>query len=355
MSWFNLSRADFDALVDSAYSNGYVSPGAFLRPPPPPPPSLPPPPPPTPSLPPLSSASAAAEVPWSQLEPLCVPKGVIGTGGTATCYRGKLRGESVVIKCIATVKGGKAKVAVDAAFRRELDVLTRLSVAPGSPYLVRLLGFCTLGESDAGLPTRALVMEDLAGGSLKERLDADAPPTETQLLAWAVDVAEGLRYLHKDMTAHLDVKPHNVLLRAEPPAGATPARTRAVLADFGLSKTSVTISSYGGNSSAMVGGSSAYMSPEQWDPDGRVGLESDIWSLGCLLCEIGGKAPWFGLSQPQILTKLAAQAATPELPDSPALRRVAEMCLQLDKGRRPTIAQVPVGGEQRAFNTCTAR
>ncbi|WP_234343648.1 serine/threonine-protein kinase [Streptomyces sp. WM6372] len=126
-----------------------------------------------------------------------------------------------------------------------------------------------------------IVMELVEGGSLADRLAGDGPlgPAETARMGLALLGA--LRAAHARGVLHRDVKPANVLLEA--------GTGRVVLTDFGIARLtgSTTISETG----AFVG-SPEYTSPERMQ-GATAGPESDLWSLGVLLCTaLTGKSPF---------------------------------------------------------------
>ncbi|MET9958643.1 serine/threonine-protein kinase [Streptomyces sp. NPDC006326] len=126
-----------------------------------------------------------------------------------------------------------------------------------------------------------IVMELVDGGSLADRLSGDGPlgPAETARMGLALLGA--LTAAHARGVLHRDVKPANVLMEA--------GTGRVVLTDFGIARLagSTTISETG----AFVG-SPEYTSPERMQ-GASAGPESDLWSLGVLLCAaLTGKSPF---------------------------------------------------------------
>ncbi|GIX33401.1 MAG: hypothetical protein KatS3mg125_1357 [Lysobacterales bacterium] len=129
-------------------------------------------------------------------------------------------------------------------------------------------------------PTYYLAAEYIPGGSLRERLAAGPLPV-AEALRIAIEIARGLDYAHSKQFVHRDVKPANILFRAD---------GSAVLADFGIAKALDSTTQ-----STLVGtaiGTPHYMSPEQarGEPvDGR----SDLYSLGVVLFEmLTGRVPY---------------------------------------------------------------
>ena len=119
------------------------------------------------------------------------------------------------------------------------------------------------------------------------------PPLATALDIIA-QVASGLGDAHEAGLVHRDIKPANVLLRRREHG------LRAYLADFGIAR-----QVGAGSGLTVVGGTvgtPSYMAPEL-HTGGRAGVESDIYSLGCLLwAAITGAAPYAGTSDYQIVS-----------------------------------------------------
>src|SRR5947207_6325637 len=76
-----------------------------------------------------------------------------------------------------------------------------------------------------------IVMERIAGSSLRERLDA-APLTIDEVVKIGTKIAIALHDLHRQHVVHLDVKPSNVMFRPGPDGQIGDA----VLIDFGLAR-----------------------------------------------------------------------------------------------------------------------
>ncbi|MFD7624800.1 serine/threonine-protein kinase [Streptomyces sp. NPDC059851] len=114
-----------------------------------------------------------------------------------------------------------------------------------------------------------IVMELVKGGSLHDRLESGPMPV-ADVIRIGLDVLSALRAAHAEGVLHRDVKPANVLLRAD---------GSAVLTDFGIAalhgSTALT-------STGVLIGSPEYIAPER--ARGEEGLPaSDLWSLGMLL------------------------------------------------------------------------
>ena len=174
-------------------------------------------------------------------------------------------------------------------------------------------------SADAGRPY--IVMELAGGGTLAGRVK-DGGPLDPWLAArWVRDVALAVAEAHERHIIHRDIKPGNILLarrdkddadyvrlHGQPKADAPfrPDDYLPKLTDFGLAKR------LGGSTGVTVGsaamGTAPYMPPEQvknpqaGDEDERVGVRSDVYSLGATLYHlVCGRAPFSGESPAAVM------------------------------------------------------
>ncbi|RBH58462.1 MULTISPECIES: serine/threonine-protein kinase [Pseudomonas] len=214
----------------------------------------------------------------------------IGEGAMATVYLATQRSleRKVALKVMA------AALAADPTFcerfLREGRTLARLS----HPNTVTIHDIGNVGE------LYYMAMEYLPNGTLKERIAAGLSPE--QGLAYVRQIASALGYAHAQGLVHRDVKPANILFRAD---------GTAVLSDFGIAKSLDDRTQF--TQAGFAVGTPSYMSPEQargQDLDGR----SDLYALGVVLYEIlVGKLPYIGTDA--LSTALAhLTEPLPELP-----------------------------------------
>jgi len=121
-----------------------------------------------------------------------------------------------------------------------------------------------------------IVMERIAGDSLRARLDA-APLPIAEVVSIGTRVATALHDLHRQHLVHLDVKPSNIMFRPL----VDGAGGDAVLVDFGLSRHDH-LPDLLDEEFELPMGTAPYMSPEQVqfvrnDP------RSDLFALGVML------------------------------------------------------------------------
>ena len=132
---------------------------------------------------------------------------VLGEGAYGTVLRCKWRGTTVAIKRV-NLQGGNASSAVN-ELRHEVAVMSHMH----HPRVVQFLGACTRGQP------WLIMFEYLPGGALSSILEKRAGRLLFSALAgrWALDCAQGLRYLHEHKprpVIHRDLKPNNLLVDA---------------------------------------------------------------------------------------------------------------------------------------------
>jgi Protein kinase domain len=115
-----------------------------------------------------------------------------------------------------------------------------------------------------------LVMEFLERGSLADRLSREGPLEPAVAVQAMIEVLEGLGAAHAAGIVHRDVKPGNVLLRAD---------GSCALCDFGIARTD-------GGADTKTGtalGSVPFMAPEQRIDPRQAGPQADLYAAACCL------------------------------------------------------------------------
>ncbi len=163
---------------------------------------------------------------------------------------------------------------INARFRHEAKAAAGLS----HPNIVTVYD---VGEYEG---KTFIVMEHVEGQSLRDIMDSNLTKLQKigQILAYAIQIGEGLAAAHNKGIVHRDIKPANILVDGD---------GRVKIADFGLAK------AHGRTQLTEEGttlGTLDYMSPEQiqgLDVDHR----ADIWSFGVVFYEmITGHPPFKG-------------------------------------------------------------
>ncbi|EFD67265.1 serine/threonine protein kinase [Streptomyces lividans TK24] len=118
-----------------------------------------------------------------------------------------------------------------------------------------------------------MVMELVDGGSLADRVLTRGPVDAVEAARIGVALLDALDTAHASGILHRDVKPSNVLVADD---------GRVVLTDFGVAQVAGATTL---TESGSFVGSPEYTAPERMSGAGT-GPESDLWSLGVLLCAV---------------------------------------------------------------------
>jgi serine/threonine-protein kinase len=245
----------------------------------------------------------------------------LGRGGMATVFlaRDSKHRRAVAIK----VLDPQLSESLGAPrFLREVELAARLT----HPHIVPLYDS---GEANGLL---YYVMPFIAGESLRARLDREGTlPTEVtaQIIR---EAASALDYAHREGVVHRDVKPENVLLHAG----------HSLLADFGVAR-AISCATEGAAHESLTRtgfavGTPTYMSPEQGVGERDLSGTSDVYSLGCVACELlTGRTPYIGSSAEQVakrLTTLPPPASSVREGLSSSVDAVLHRALALTPGDR---------------------
>ncbi len=235
-------------------------------------------------------------------------RGTIGVGGMARVVLAddeRLRRE-VAIKTL------HADSPQDSARRFEREALMGASL--NHPNLVSVYDIVTDEESVL------IVMEYVEGRTLKEAIADDSLDPETAA-GVITDIAAGLDHAHGAGIVHRDVKPANILIRAD---------GLAKLADLGIATAAEATNL---TRSGIVLGTAVYMAPEQLEGE-RAGPPADIYSLAAVAYEaLSGQKAREGGTPVEIAHKVATRPP-PDLldawPDAPPAAGRA-LCRGMDR------------------------
>ncbi|MFK8113582.1 MAG: protein kinase [Rubripirellula sp.] len=191
----------------------------------------------------------------------------LGTGSTGVVYlaQHQLMDRRVAIKVVNHQRHAQASPATQQRLRdhllAEADKVRRFkheSIA--SIYDVRLID----GE--------AYVMYEWIDGLNLASWITENVPTPEQIETISVRLAKALEYAHREDVIHCDIKPQNILMRAD---------DDPVIVDFGVAATIPP----GQDRVSPKGRTLRYASPEQ-TKDGKVDCRADIYSLGMVVRDL---------------------------------------------------------------------
>ena len=199
----------------------------------------------------------------------------LARGGMATVYTAT----DTRLDRVVAVKVMRPALAEDpdfvARFAREARAAARLS----SPEVVAVHDQGT----DATTGTAYLVMEYVAGRTLRDVIRESGPLSPSRALSLLEPVLRALAAAHAAGLVHRDVKPENVLLGDD---------GRVKVADFGLAR-AVETSNLTATTGLLIG-TVAYLAPEQVE-HGTADPRTDVYAAGILLWEmLTGTPPYAG-------------------------------------------------------------
>ncbi len=204
---------------------------------------------------------------------------LLGYGGMAEVHRGRdLRlGRDVAIKMLRT------DLARDATFQMRFRREAQNAAALNHPAIVAVYD---TGEerSPAGEVLPYIVMEFVAGRTLKEVLAAEGRLMPRRAMEITADICAALEFSHRHGIIHRDIKPGNVMF--------TPNAQVKVM-DFGIARALASGATTMTQTSAVIG-TAPYLSPEQARGE-AVDARSDVYAAGCVLFELlCGHPPFVG-------------------------------------------------------------
>lgn len=208
---------------------------------------------------------------------------------TVYLARERASGEETVLKVLRQLHDAAGEQRF-ARFLQEYQLVARVS----HPNVVRIRD---LGIAD---DHAYIAMEHCGGGSLKRRIAAGIG--EHQALAHMQTIAGALGALHEVGILHRDLKPTNVMFRAD---------GSLALIDFGLARHAHFREGLSG--AGAIFGTPYYMSPEQ-GAAGPLDARSDLYSLGVVFYEmLVGQKPFDGPTAMSVIIQ-QREAPVPSLP-----------------------------------------
>ena len=166
------------------------------------------------------------------------------------------------------------------------------------------------------------VMPYYSAGSLRDILQ-DNPPEQKDKEFIALQILDGLEFLHSHNVIHRDLKPSNILMEVHSTTQGTTFTPK--IADFGLSKVSEPDNKSRFNSS-FEGGTLQYSSPEQLKGE-PIRHNTDLWSWGVISYKLLTGKELFPVEsnsgEIQTMMKILEEDVTSKLAELPDNWRIA--------------------------------
>jgi serine/threonine protein kinase len=176
-----------------------------------------------------------------------------------------------------------------------------------------------------------LAMEYLEGKSLRQLIETEGPMPLDKAMPLLLQICDAMSHAHESGVLHRDLKPDNVMIVEG--AGCKTAK----VVDFGLARLADATRTQRLTQTGVVVGDPRYMSPEQCHGE-VVDVRADIYSFGCLVCEVlTGRVPFedddpVAVMQKQVSSEPAPFARLRELPS--AIESIAFTAMSKDKCNR---------------------
>lgn len=260
---------------------------------------------------------------------------LLSRGGMGEVYRAEHRmlARPAAIKLIRPERLGMGAAEQSHAIRR-FEREARVTAQMRSPHTIDIYDF---GVTEEG--TFYYVMELLDGFDLETFVRRFGPAGAPRTLLILEQVCDSLAEAHQNGLIHQDIKPANVYLCRY---GREVDFVKVL--DFGLVRPTFTETGEL-SQETLIGGTPAYMAPEQALRNHPIDARTDIYALGCL-------GYWLLTGQlvfasDSLVEVIAQHAQSPVIPPSKrteimvpeALERVILMCLEKDPARRPQSAE----------------
>lgn len=239
----------------------------------------------------------------------------IGCGRHATVFKARKKRGIDYLAVKRSPKEYRAKITNDVEFMygvRHQNILRFYDWYETGNHLYMILEYCT-------------------GGDLLTLLQQDGCLPESTVLCMATDMMDGLRFVHSHGFVHCDIKLDGYLFNEDgvlkmsdfgfmQDANACNVPGR----DLGAAKPAPPPSAEGGKRKPNL----FYMAPELFACEGSFSVQSDLWSLGCIMYELAtGSPPFIADQLPELVRN---RIIHPSIGTAPVLTLLAHI-LRLTK------------------------
>ncbi|KAB5563543.1 hypothetical protein GE09DRAFT_1112845, partial [Coniochaeta sp. 2T2.1] len=190
---------------------------------------------------------------------------LLGKGGFAICYEGRLVGASSSKRYALKIVKSKMPTKMEQKFQTELQIHSKMR----QQNIVQFYRAFTFEESTY------LVLELCPNGSLMDMVKARKGLTEPEVRFYTVQIAGAIKYMHSKGIIHRDLKMGNIFLDRH---------MNVKIGDFGLAALLVTGRDWQTIRRTTLCGTPNYIAPEILEK-GKKGHDHmvDIWSLGIIM------------------------------------------------------------------------
>lgn len=226
----------------------------------------------------------------------------LGSGGMAEVFKAK---DTILNRTVA-LKVLRPQFAQEKNFVERLRREAQAAANLNHPNIVNVFDW---GSRDS---TYYIVMEYLAGKTLKQIIESRGPLPAKRVIEIASQVCAALQFAHRREVIHRDIKPHNIIITHEGDVKVT---------DFGIAQagTSPSLTQTG-----SIIGTAQYISPEQ-ARGYSVQRTSDIYSLGVVMYEmLTGEVPFPGDNPVAVAFRQVHEELKPPRAINPAIPRSLE-------------------------------
>src|SRR5216110_2471698 len=248
----------------------------------------------------------------------------LGVGGSSQVYlaRDQALNRDVALKVL------DPEAAADGNLRRMFVKEARALAQLSHPNIVAVYD---VGEVD---DSPFIVMEYLAGGSMKQRLETTGPLKPGEAVKVATEIADGLGFAHSKGIIHADLKPANILFDAN---------DVAKICDFGIARAPQEDAD-----TPQLYATAMYVAPERVEGK-SASVQSDVYGLGLVLYEgLVGKPPFTSTNAAVLLRDHVVRQPVPPSHLRPSLPR------ELDSVALKALAKQPNLRYQKASDFATA-
>ncbi|XP_044476619.1 serine/threonine/tyrosine-protein kinase HT1-like [Mangifera indica] len=243
------------------------------------------------------------------------------SGRHSRIYRGIYKQRDVAIKLVSQPQEDENLASfLEKQFTSEVALLFRLK----HPNIITFVAACKKP------PVFCIITEYLAGGSLRKYLHQQEPHSVPLklVLKLALDIAQGMQYLHSQGILHRDLKSENLLLGED---------MCVKVADFGIS----CLESQCGSAKGFTG-TYRWMAPEMIKEKHHT-KKVDVYSFGIVLWELlTALTPFENMTPEQAAFAVCQKNARPPLPPTcpAAFSHLINHCWSTNPDKRPHFNEI---------------